>query len=228
MMKFPKEVRDLNPLDGLGSLPSNEDHAIQAVIRTLSTTLPDVNTLTIFDLGIGHLFAQQIWENMGEDSDANASAALHHAVTRDPGSPGLSHFARALLALTLCARWGGSLGPTDQQLRSGLQALVDVVDKDAAFWAEYIGAAAAAVATVVPARPKTAERLRDTVKFQSMTDDSGKSTKISLTLTVNLESTKGVNLQDLEDLFKNVGKTTKNSGDKRRKVKFQIESVSKR
>ena len=232
MMKFPKEVCDSNPLDGLVGLPSS-DSAVHAVISTLVSALPNTSTVALLDLGLGPLFVQQIWEDMGEVGDANASAAIHHALTRDPGCPGLSHFSRAVLALTLCARWGGGLGPVDQPLRSGLQILVGEVDPDAIFWAEYIGAVAAAITRVVPCRPTSAERLTDTLRFQASIDNSGEVTKYMLTLTVNSEAMKGIDLQDLADLFKHVGKTknqhvgkTKKTDAKRTKVKLQIQQVS--
>ncbi|OIW35011.1 hypothetical protein CONLIGDRAFT_566277 [Coniochaeta ligniaria NRRL 30616] len=226
MMRFPQEVRDSNPLQGLVSMPIKNDRIVQAVTDTLIAALPNTHAVTLFNLGLAPLFVQQIWENMGEDGDANASTTLHHTLTRDPHCPGLSHLARAILALTLCARWGAGLAPIDQQLRHGLQALVDVMDTDAVFWTEYVGAVAAAMAMVVPAWPKTPETITDTIKFLPTVDDNGKTTKITLTLTVKTEATKGINLRDLEDLFKNVGKST-SGHDKRRKVKVQIQQVSK-
>lgn len=226
MMRFPHEVRDSNPLESLVYMSTEDDRIVQVVSKTLMAALPNTVAGTLFDLGLAPLFVQQMWENMGEDGDASASAALHNSLTRNPHCPGLSHHARAVLALTLCARWGGSLGPVDQQLRGSLQALVDLTDTDATFWAEYIGAVAAAMATVIPAWPKAAERVTDTIKFSPAIDDSGKATKITLTLTVKTEAVRGIDLQDLESLFKNASKVA-SSDSKRRKLKVQIQLLSK-
>jgi retrograde regulation protein 2 len=226
MMMFPQEVRDTNPLESLRSIPARDDQVARAVTEALIGALPNKNGSTVFSLGLTRLFVHQIWDNMGERSDANASAALHSSLIRDPYCPGFSHYARAVLALTLCSRWGGSLGPIDQELRRSLQALTVATDQDAVFWAEYIGAVAAAIATVVPAWPRTAERVADTIRFSSTVDDSGKSSKINLTMTVNANATTGIDLEDLEGLFKNVGKMTSSDG-RPRKIKVQIRQVSK-
>lgn len=226
MMRFPRDVRDSNPLESLPDTPIKDDQVAQAIARAMMAALPGNVSGTLFDLGLAPLFVQQMWENMGNDSDANAAATLHNSLTRDPQCPGLSHFSRSILALTLCARWGGQLGVIDQQLRDSLRALVEVTNADAVFWAEYIGAVAAAMATVIPARPKTAERVTDTINFSSIIDDSGKKPKIRLTLTLRSGAAKGIDLNDLEHIFKKVGKTT-NSDIERMKVEVQVHQVSR-
>jgi retrograde regulation protein 2 len=237
MMRFPREVRDSNPLDCLVGLPltktpspSDNDGILQAVTNTVAAALPTTSAVTVFDLGLAPLFVTQIWQNVGEDGDANASAVLHGAVGRDPSCPGLTHLARAVLGLTLCSRWGASLSPTDQQLYSSLKALVvDTADIDAVFWTEYIGAVATTLATIIPAWPMSVKRLVNAIKFQSNLDESDDTVRITLTLTVSLEATKGLNLRDLERPFKNLGKTGNGDDKKRtiRKVKLQIQQVSK-
>lgn len=227
MMRFPREVRDSDPLESLTSTPTTDDRVVQVVSTTLMAALPDTTIPgTLFDLGLASLFVQQIWENAGEDGDANAAASLHNSLTRAPQCPGLSHFARSVLSLALCARWGGKLGLADQQLRRSLRALVDATDPDAVFWAEYIGTVAAAMATVVPAWPRAPERVTNAIKFSSAMEDSGTKTKITLSVTVQTEASKGIDLQDMEDLIKKVGKTA-SSDIKKRKVKVQIHQVSK-
>lgn len=171
MMKLPRQVREGNPLNLIGvSLPTNfqtspdSQESLQAVVTTLKAALPATTPLNIFTLGLEFLFARQIWTGAGQDGDANASTCLHDLVTRDLSCPGLTHLARAVLGLTLCARWGSSLGPLDQQLHSSLRKLLDSADESAYFWAEYIGAVAAVIATVVPACPRTAERIGKAIK----------------------------------------------------------------
>ncbi len=173
MMKLPREVREENPLalvapwsNAVGSL---EDPAIlDSVLSSLHSALPKGAGLpqgdTIFSLGLGALFARQIWTRGGERSDANASAALHDAVTRDPSCPGLTHLARAVVGLTLCARWDATLAPVDEQLYRNLRKLVDGADPDATFWADYIGAVAAVLATIVPCWPRTKHRIEQAIR----------------------------------------------------------------
>jgi len=174
MMKLPRHIRESNPLfqiyDPPTSLVAEEPVTIrlQAVVLKLLSALPkniDSNNLTtIFKFHQGHLYASQIWEGMGNDSDTNAAAALHDAITRDSGCPGLTHLARAIYGLTLCARWGGGIGSIDQQLYQNLQSLVEASNPDATFWAAYVGAVAAALAWLVPAMPKGNGGIDDLVR----------------------------------------------------------------
>lgn len=234
VMKLPRAIRESNPLGLIGvPLPmsgstslGDEAAVVQSVVTTLQMALPPTEALTVFSIGTAPLFARQIWVNSGEDGDANASAALHDVVTRDPSCPGLTHLARAVLGLTLCARWGSSLGPIDQQLRSSLRALLDAADADAAFWADYIGAVAAVMTSVVPAWPRAAKRLEEAIRFQATSDTDGKKQTVDLRVSVNPDAVRGLSLQDLEALFKSVGKS--NDGKKgSKKVHVQIQKISK-
>ncbi len=171
MVKLPRNVREENPL-GLIS-PSacsrqQEDASIlTSVLSSLRSALPGGIDLsrakTIFTLGLDTLFARQIWARMGERGEANASAALHDAVARDPSCPGMTHLARAVVGLTLCARWDATLGPVDGPLYLGLRKLADGADPDTSFWADYVGAVAATLATIVPCWPRTTERIGEAI-----------------------------------------------------------------
>lgn len=114
------------------------------------------------------LLATHIWERTGADPSANAAFVLHDAVVRNPGMPGLTHQARAVLAVSLWARWGGGVAPTDTLLLDGLRQLLHRRDgggsssegcDDLMFWAEYIGGVAAVLALVFPAGPPSAAEL---------------------------------------------------------------------
>lgn len=171
MMKLPRQVREGSPLSLVGIPPpihtqtaSDAQETLEAVISTLRAAVPTTDALNLFTLGLAPLFAQQIWAGAGQDGEANASSCLHDLVTRDPSCPGLTHLARAVLGLTLCARWGASLGPIDQQLRSGLRQLLDSLDGEANFWVDYIGAVAAVVTAVVPAWPKNANKMKEAIR----------------------------------------------------------------
>ena len=148
MVRLPQEIRESDPLDCL-----QPEASLQGIVDLLSSALPAdySGPKTVFGLGLGRLFASKIWSHAGDDAFANASAALHNAITEHPDCPGLSHAARAIMALTLCARWGGSVTPADEQLLTNLRALADTVHPDAVFWAGYIGAVAGVLAKLAPA-----------------------------------------------------------------------------
>lgn len=176
MMKLPPGIRESNPVHqiydfpGPASAPSQEpiDRRLQIVVDKLLSALPEnldlSKTATVFTVHLGHLFASQIWEGMGNDTDTNAAAALHNAITQDSGVPGLTHLTRCIYGLTLCARWGGGVGPIDQQLYHNLQLLANGSNPDAVFWAGYIGAVAAVLARIVPAMPRNRDALDKLVR----------------------------------------------------------------
>ncbi|KIW10871.1 hypothetical protein PV08_10170 [Exophiala spinifera] len=64
------------------------------------------------------------------------------------GAHGVSHSQRALLALVLCARWGGDLPPPYDDLERRLQGLLT---KQEIWWATYLGRVAGLVGAVYPA-----------------------------------------------------------------------------
>lgn len=147
MIRLPQEIRESDPLDCLQA-----EASLQSIVDMLSSALPADNSSpkTVFGLGLGRLFVSKIWSDIGVDALDHASAALHSAITEHPDCPGLSHAARAVMALTLCARWRGSVTPADEQLLNNLRALADTVNPDAVFWAGYIGAVAATLAKLAP------------------------------------------------------------------------------
>ena len=160
VLKLPRDIRERNPLPLLASVDAKSDFdskTTETVLDSLLAAIPSDRDLSripsIFSLGLAPLFAREIWARSGEDDDSNAAHALHNAVHGYPSSPGLTHLARAVLGLTLCARWGGGLAPINMQLHHNLKALVERADPEASFWAEYIGASAAALARVISAWP---------------------------------------------------------------------------
>jgi retrograde regulation protein 2 len=218
MMMLPREIRESNPLQVAAHLiPTNinkdgsVDAVMQSVIKILDDASPNSSSRTVLNNGLAQLFVRQIWQDLGEDGESNASAALHHAINREPSCPGMTHFTRAVLGLTLCARWGASLGPIDRQLFESLADLVHAEDPDAVFWALHIGAAAGVLATIIPAWPRTVERLEGVVRFQSVVEETDKKRRIDLTVNINISSgaTRGLDISGLEGLFKNVTKVKK-------------------
>jgi retrograde regulation protein 2 len=175
MMSLPLEIRETNPMTGsqhiIETAPSDRGKqaaSIRDVLDTLRSAFPPdmdlATTTTIFGLHLGSLYANQIWTRLGDDADANASAALHSAVSCSD-QPGLTHLARAVLGVTLCARWGACLAPIDKQLHKNLRALMEAADPDAPFWADYTGAVTGAMALLIRKWPKTQDTLKRTIRY---------------------------------------------------------------
>ncbi|GKT41935.1 RGG repeats nuclear RNA binding protein B [Colletotrichum spaethianum] len=244
LMKLPKSVRESNPLEALAGFPiqghedaggaggGKGDMAVaQAVLRMLYGAVPvnvDISrTPTVFSLGLGPLFARQVWIHQGEDDDANASYALHEAVTRDPSAPGLTHLARAVLGLTTCARWGSNLGPIDAQLYKNLKGLVAEAKLESVFWAEYLGAVAAVMVDLVPAWPKSVEELESTLRFEATqtVDPEKKRASIDLTVYVAPGAAVGIDPEDVKGRLSNVGKKRKDGTKPDKKVTVKIQEM---
>ncbi|WYZ34553.1 hypothetical protein EsH8_I_000829 [Colletotrichum jinshuiense] len=246
LMKLPKSVRESNPLEALAGFPIQGHECAgaaggggaggalavaQAVLRTLYGAVPvnvDISrTPTVFSLGLGPLFARQVWIHQGEDDDANASYALHEAVTRDPSAPGLTHLARAVLGVTVCARWGSNLGPIDAQLYRNLKGLVSEAKPESIFWAEYLGAVAAVMVDLVPAWPKNVEELESTLRFEATqtVDPDKKRARIDLTVLVAPGAGVGIDPEDVMGRLANVGKKRKDGTKPEKKVTVRIQEM---
>ncbi|KAJ3940774.1 retrograde regulation protein 2, partial [Colletotrichum tropicale] len=241
LMKLPKSVRESNPLEALAgfalqSYSGEEDGELAvagAVLRTLYGAVPknvDISrTPTVFSLGLGPLFAKQIWIHQGEDDDANASYALHETVTRDPSAPGLTHLARAVLGLTVCARWGSNLGPIDAQLYGNLKGLVAEAKLESVFWAEYLGAVAAVIVDLVPAWPKNVDELESTLRFEAKEsiDPDKKRARIDLVVHVAPGAAVGIDPEDVLARLANVGKKRKDGTKPEKRVTVRIQEMQK-
>ncbi|KAI1415700.1 retrograde regulation protein [Hypoxylon sp. FL1857] len=169
LMMLPEALRETNPLLCLRQVNDRvELETLESVVALVESSLPesfDFSTIpTICSLGLGSLFAGEIWTRVGGSSDANAAYELHQAIHRDPDTPGFTHLARAILGVALYFRWGASLSPSDRQLLTNLQKVISRSNPEANFWAEYLGAIANLLTIVFPARPDTPEKLKKTVK----------------------------------------------------------------
>ncbi len=170
MVSLPQEIRDSNPLvkASVPATPGAELASTQDVLDTLQSAFPSdfhlATSTTVFGLQLGALYADQIWTRLGDGAEANAAAALHNVIIY-PDQPGLTHLARAVLGVTLCARWGASLAPIDAQLHQNLSALMDAADPDATFWADYTGAVTAAMAAVFRRWPKSQRAIKDNIRY---------------------------------------------------------------
>ncbi|KAH8675359.1 Ppx/GppA phosphatase [Xylariales sp. PMI_506] len=218
LMKLPKEIRETSPLSLLyqpGDRAS--ESVIQSVLTTIKAALPSNLNIskipTIFSLGLGPLFVGKVWARCGEPSEANASNELHQAVSQEPSIPGFTHLARAVVGLTLCARWSSSsLGPVDQQLHKNLRQLACTSFVEASFWADYIGTVASIITTVCPVEPKTVDELEQVIQFSAKVVDGKKKPRIELTVSISADAMKGLNPEDLQSGFSSLGKDKHGAG----------------
>ncbi|KAJ6445916.1 alpha/beta hydrolase fold domain containing protein [Purpureocillium lavendulum] len=219
MMKLPLEIRESDPLDVLAQVTEQEKPIFDAVLHLLHTAFPgemDHNTPTAISLGLGSLLVRRIWDRCGYDSNTNASFALHDAISRNPDCPGLTHLARALLGLAVCARWGGSIGPADEQLLSGLRQIVDGHGKHSSFWTMYLGVVCGVLATVFPVMPRKSDEILRAV--------NGKRETVTLTIGLASEYQVNVNPEGIADEFQSV---LSKKGDKAHfKTSIRVTSLS--
>ncbi|KAL2158069.1 hypothetical protein VTH06DRAFT_4879 [Thermothelomyces fergusii] len=202
MMSLPTEIRHSNPLSQPGLVlgadvpfrPVPDAASVEAVLDALRSSFPPdlslASTATIFGLRLEHLYAEQIWCQLGCDAETNASAALHTAVSY-PDRPGLTHLARAVLGVTTCARWGASLAPVDQQLHENLRALMDAADPGATFWADYTGSVTSAMATIVRNWAEAQGAIQEKIRFRA-TAQCRNPIRIQLEVSVNPDAAMGV------------------------------------
>ncbi|KAI0545738.1 Ppx/GppA phosphatase [Xylaria curta] len=210
-MKLPLTIRESSPLPLLHHDISTSPMALDTVIRLIESSLPSSidhsNAPTVFSLGLGPLFASEIWSGNGEPSEANASFQLHRSIAQDPSVPGFTHLARAVLGLTLCFRWGAALGPIDEQLFVGLQKLVSQTNPEGVFWAEYIGEVARLISQLCPRPPESLEQLESIVHLGAEFVSGKSKTKLQLTVTLNPTMYQIVDHHHIANSFNHVGKT---------------------
>jgi len=110
-----------------------------------------------------------------------------------------------------------------------MRALLDAADPDATFWADFTGSVTATMAALVRGWPKTRGTINDIVRYVTRasscqvlcswlhrfrsTAEHGKKYKIHLEISINEEAAKGIDPDDLVDLFKNL-KKQKHDGKK--------------
>ncbi|KAI0543120.1 Ppx/GppA phosphatase [Xylaria digitata] len=225
-MKLPLAIREASPLPLLHHGNAVNPVALDAVINLIQSALPSSmdhsNTPTVLSLGLGPLFASEIWSRSGEPSEANASFQLHQSLERDPSVPGFTHLARSVLGLTLCFRWGATLGPIHQQFFIGLRKIVCQVSPEAIFWAEYIGEIARLLSQLCPRMPESQKQLENTVRLSAKLTKGKNKTKIQLTVTLNPILYHTLN-HHVADSFKNVGKSRDDTQESSHKVEVLVQ-----
>ncbi|KAI1339607.1 Ppx/GppA phosphatase [Xylariaceae sp. FL0016] len=229
LMKLPEDIRESSPLQVLHTSLNGDSDVPDLVVSTLKSALPesmDSSALpTVFTLGLGSLFASEIWKQSGESDEANSASVLYQATTQQPSAPGFTHLARAVLGLTLCFRWGANLGPRDKATFSNLRRLASRNHPEAIFWAEYIGAVASLVADVCPKAPETAHEINDFVSFDSRITHGKKKTKVQLTISLSAVARTALDPEDIVKLFKSVGKRKDDAEDSSMKVEIIVQKM---
>jgi len=202
-MKLPTSIRETNPLSQLPGPAMPEKHA-EAAVTLLSSGLTS-RVPAVFTPEILHYVAQNTWLDMGESADSNSAKALHEPISGAiAGLPGMTHETRAILALTMCARWGNDLGRVDQHVCSNLQ---DLIGHDLAWWCAYIGTLARLIATIYPAYGTGGGNFERLGLRAEVSHGLGKKGhKVGLRLGIQLKDTVGVRVGDMEEMFGKVGK----------------------
>ncbi|KAI6785617.1 Retrograde regulation protein-like protein [Emericellopsis cladophorae] len=178
MMKLPREIRESNPLVAIAAVSAQEKPIFDGILRKISQALPQEvlassNIPTVLsDEGLGCLYVREIWARGGYYADTNASYALHNAISRDSDAPGLTHLSRALLGLTVAARWGLGLGPADAKLAEGLEGIISRNSNDAVFWAKYIGAVTDVAASIFPVIPRDIDQFEKSLRYNPLESES--------------------------------------------------------
>lgn len=134
------------------------------VVALLQSSIPETtkgtvdDPLQIFIPDLLEAFANLIYYHGSHSKDLQATAALRSTTSGLlAGVHGVLHESRTLIALLLCARWGGAVPPSDEQFKRGLEQLVE--SPWTLWWINYLGAVAGLVASIYPAGIVRDERL---------------------------------------------------------------------
>jgi retrograde regulation protein 2 len=207
-LKLPPEIREQHPLTlfPAGSL-NQRSEIITSIVTCLTSALPKVYPV-IFSTELLHYVARNIWQDMGDPDDANSAKALHNPISGMlAGLPGMTHQVRAVLALTICARWGVNPGPVDSKLYENLQALIG---PELSWWCEYIGTVAGILAILTPASPSADNTLSNMVKFEIWTGHGlgKKGHKVGIRLKIKLsdDARRGLLDGEVVAMFGRIGK----------------------
>jgi len=153
---LPAEVRAEHPLV-VATRPFDTARPSQGIRNLLISALPSgitFNTVDdyngVFTAELLGAFAGLMYYHSSHSKDLQATAALRSTTSGIlAGMHGVLHESRALLALLLCARWGGSVPPSDVSFKQRLEQLIE--SPWTLWWINYLGALAGLLAAVYPA-----------------------------------------------------------------------------
>lgn len=132
--------------------------------------------------------ANMMYYHSSHSKDLQGSAALRCTTSGVlAGVHGLLHEHRTLLALLLCARWGGDVPPTDEVFKRGLEFTISSPWQ--LWWINYLGAVAALIGAVYPAGVSNeGGRSRMTLNARWTTaPEHGTQLSLNVTLTDDVE-----------------------------------------
>ncbi|RDL29996.1 putative retrograde regulation protein 2 [Venustampulla echinocandica] len=207
-MKLPVQVRESNPLSFiLGEVMSGNDGIASAVSIVISSGLANPYP-ALFSSQILQYVASHTWLDMGNPDSSNSAKSLHNPISGLlAGIPGMTHETRAILALTMCARWGSDLAPGDKKLADNLQSLIG---HELSWWCRYIGTIARLLALVVPTCPSSEQAIDKALSLQASASSclGKKGHKAGIRLRINIRHAvcPGLNTEAIEGLFAKVGK----------------------
>ncbi|PUU76938.1 Ppx/GppA phosphatase family-domain-containing protein [Tuber borchii] len=210
--KLPQEIRAQDPLPvaTLPFAPKSTELASLLLNYALPRSAP-----YIIRFETAPALSNMLIYHSNVPKESRASCGLHSTTTGILASAhGLTHETRALLALSLCERWGGEVSDSDLKTR-----LQDLVGPELAYWARYLGAIARVVGNVYPAGIIGEEKLR----FFA-TDEMANTGAIILKVAIREDdpATSAIMVMDsIKDLGK-VGKKKKNREGFRRKVALNL------
>ncbi|CAK3909348.1 Ppx- -domain-containing [Lecanosticta acicola] len=127
------------------------------LLKLLASTLPEGSTKdaqddykSVFTPERLEAFINLIYYHGSHSKDLQATAALRSTTSGIlAGVHGVLHEARALIALLLCARWGGGIPPSDEPFKRHLEQLIE--RPWTLWWINYAGAVASLIASIYPA-----------------------------------------------------------------------------
>ncbi|KAI5363917.1 Putative ppx/GppA phosphatase, ATPase, nucleotide binding domain-containing protein [Septoria linicola] len=172
---LPTEIKAELPLV-VATRPFTKPSASAALVHLLEAALPPGSTSgaiddykIVFVPDLLEAFANLIYYHSSHSKDLQSSAALRSTTAGVlAGVHGITHEARILIALLLCARWGGSTPPSDDVFKRSLEQLVG--SPWTLWWINYLGAVASLIACVYPAGPSEGQS-RIQLKAAWSTDD---------------------------------------------------------
>lgn len=209
-MKLPMQIRESHPvpLFPSGDVKHNPD-VINGITELISSALPN-NAPASISKELLNYVARNIWQDCGEAEDTNSARSIHAPTSGVlAGLPGINHETRAILALTLCARWGSDLGPGDLKVRDNLR---DLLGQEVSWWCDYVGIISRLLGTVMPVLPFERADLESALNFRAETSHGlgkkGHKVGIRLSIKASKAMSHGLGNGKLEDLFSKVGKGT--------------------
>jgi retrograde regulation protein 2 len=160
-MKLPISTQEIDPLRMYpGGAEQWSEDSVEEILKVVSEGLPQT-AHSIFTPEMRRHVARNTWEGLGETNDANSAKSLHSTISgMFAGLPGMTHEVRAILALTMCARWGTELAPIDKTLYNNLRRLVG---PSKSFLSEYFGTLMRVMATIFPTFPTDSNILQKSI-----------------------------------------------------------------